>query len=124
MNLWDRDWDYEGLNTSELVRYVFYTFSSIILDLIADLPWNIATVLMIGVANFITHEITTVVPTVQSPVYAVVLAIMPLLNLAINLAINERLRHAMDLSDKVAKILSIIISLVMAIGSFILAVII
>jgi len=83
MNLWDRDWDwdYEGLNASELVRYVFYIFSSIILDLIADLPWNIATVLMIGIANFITHEITTVLPTVQSPVYAVVLAIMPLLNL-------------------------------------------
>jgi hypothetical protein len=82
MNLWDRDWDwdYEGLNASELVRYVFYIFSSIILDLIADLPWNIATVLMIGIANFITHEITTVLPTVQSPVYAVVLAIMPLLN--------------------------------------------
>jgi hypothetical protein len=123
MNLWDRDWDYEGLNASELVRYVFYTFSSIILDLIADLPWNIATVLMIGVANFITHEITTVLPTVQSPVYAVVLAIMPLLNFAINLAINERLRHAMDLSDK-AKILSIIISAVTAIESLILAVII
>jgi len=82
MNLWDRDWDwdYEGLNASELVRYVFYIFSSIILDLIADLPWNIATVLMIGIVNFITHEITTVLPTVQSPVYAVVLAIMPLLN--------------------------------------------
>jgi len=123
MNLWDRDWDYEGLNASELVRYVFYIFSSIILDLIADLPWNIATVLMIGVVNFITHEITTVLPTVQSPVYAVVLAIMPLLNFAINLAINERLRHAMDLSDK-AKILSVIISLVMAVESLILAVII
>jgi len=28
MNLWDRDWDwdYEGLNASELVRYVFYIF--------------------------------------------------------------------------------------------------
>ena len=129
MNLWDRDWDYEGLNTSELVRYVFYTFSSIILDLIADLPWNIATVLMIGIANFITHEITTVLPTVQpvqppAPIYTIALAIMPLLNFAVNLAINERLRHAMDLSDKVAKILSIIISAMMAIGSSILAVII
>jgi hypothetical protein len=81
---------------------------------------------MIGVANFITHEITTVLSSTQpsAPVYAVVLAIMPLLNLAINLAINERLRHAMDLSDKVAKTLSIIISAVMAIGSFILAIII
>jgi len=124
MSLWDRDWDYEGLNASELVRYVFYIFSSIFLDLIVNLPWNIAIALMIGVANFITHEITTVLSTVQSPVYAVVLAIMPFLNLAINLAINERLRHAMDLSDKVAKTLSIIISAVMAIGSFILAIII
>ena len=131
MSLWDRDWDwdYEGLNASELAHYVFYIFSSIILDLIADLPWNIAIALMIGVANFITHEITTVLPTVQpvqppAPIYTIALAIMPLLNFAVNLAINERLRHAMDLSDKVAKILSIIISAMMAIGSSILAVII
>jgi len=119
MNLWDRDWDwdYEGLNASELVRYVFYIFSSIPLDLIADSLWDTFWSIIFGILYFIVREITTTLPTTQSftsvyPVLAILFFFSS--NLLINFVINEKLRHIMKLSYETAKTISAIISLIAA----------
>jgi len=111
MGLWDRDWDYEGLNASELARYTFYITLSIPLDLIADSLWDTFWSIIFGILYFIAHEITTTLQTTY-PVLAILFFFSS--NLLINFVINEKLRHIMKLSYETAKTISAIISLIAA----------
>jgi len=117
MNLWDRDWDYGGLNASELARYTFYITLSISLDLIADSLWDMFWSIIFGILYFIVREITTTLQIIQSstsvyPVLAILFFFSS--NLLINFVINEKLRHIMKLSYETAKTISAIISLIAA----------
>jgi hypothetical protein len=113
MSLWDRDWDwdYGGLNASELARYTFYITLSISLDLIADSLWDMLWSIILGILYFIVREITTTLQTTY-PVLAILFFFSS--NLLINFVINEKLRHIMKLSYETAKTISAMISLIAA----------